>query len=46
MRGLVEVLGIKGSTKAESSAGAELDVVGKCCNAAVVDLALKQWLVD
>lgn len=38
--GLVELLGIKGGTEAESDARAEEDVVGDGCNTAVVDLDL------
>jgi hypothetical protein len=44
--GLVELLGIKRSTNAESDALAEEDVVGNGGDTAVVDLALfSTWLV-
>ena len=38
--GLVQVLGIEGSTQAESDTGAEQDVVGQSGNTTVVDLGL------
>lgn len=38
--GLVEVLGIEGSSEAESDTWAEEDVVGKSSDTAVVDLGL------
>lgn len=41
MRGLVEVLGIQGSTKTEGAASAELDVVCESSDAAVVNLGLQ-----
>jgi hypothetical protein len=37
---LAEVLGVDGGTEAEGAAGAELDIVGDGCDAAVVDFAL------
>lgn len=37
---LIEVLGVERSTKAESSTGAELDVVSEGSDAAIVDLGL------
>lgn len=38
--GLVQVLGIEGSTQAESDTGAEENVVGQSGNTTVVDLGL------
>lgn len=41
MAGLVELLGIEGSTDAEEDTGAEADVVGNGGDTAVVDLGLE-----
>ena len=40
MGGLIELLGIKGATDAESDTGAEENIVGDGCDATVVDLGL------